>query len=759
MGKKSNVPSASELRKYVEDDIEIDSDADEEIDEDEAFDSEDERKFGQFFKTGKKKKNQEDLMEDSEDESGVSEDESKDESKDELENESENESDDESDDGIASEDDDEEGDGGEYMLSLLDKIDPANKASNTSNKEQSMQLNKDIPESEFSSSVVQSSNLTMDQLMNGISDTKGFSKIQSSMKDMVHPEQAILRDHDAKNKPLMTTLAPVSRIISERTKREVHYKDQKQNVKNWAPVVQENRKAESLDFRPKASDTKINKEDMVSKFEPETDFEKEIHAVLESVGAADESAILKKEEEDWNISKGIDDDLGEGKLTLEQYEKRQGQLAKMRALMFYEEQKRHHINKIKSKKYRKIRKNQRDRLKDADMKDALEAGDDELLKELKEKEEKERMEERMTLAHKNTSKWAKRQLRRGKALDVGTRQALSAQVQKGQDLRNKMKSIRGSNDSDSEGDDDQRMIDKAKAILKQTENDIENEENSKEKKGLFKMSFMQKGLKMQRERAKAEAEKLLEELEGDDDASEDEYDYGDDRANNDWRDDVGDKKKKKEKIASSEEMANVLPTGKLVVSSLEFGKTNSISVDGNIAINLDNAEEDQKVLSSSTGHSEYSTKASLSNTDYNDEDVETDSSNQIKNRKNNKRTASIMEEAKKDASSNPWLNTKNSKKTKTKNEAKNTAQNALIDGYREEPKEMDKSSNSSSAEQKDGKERDTMKLSQEELVRKAFAAPTDVEVEEEFQKEKVSNRIFVHMPCTQTCFHRGSFCL
>lgn len=38
----------------------------------------------------------------------------------------------------------------------------------------------------------------------------------------------------------------------------------------------------------------------------------------------------------------------------------------MRALLFYEEQKRHRINKIKSKKYRKIRKRQREREKDAE---------------------------------------------------------------------------------------------------------------------------------------------------------------------------------------------------------------------------------------------------------------------------------------------------------------------------------------------------------------------------------------------------------
>ena len=48
------------------------------------------------------------------------------------------------------------------------------------------------------------------------------------------------------------------------------------------------------------------------------------------------------------------------------------------------------------------------------------------------------MTERATLAHKNTSKWAKRVLKRGKNVDVDTRRALSAQLQRGDDLRRKM---------------------------------------------------------------------------------------------------------------------------------------------------------------------------------------------------------------------------------------------------------------------------------------------------------------------------------
>ena len=90
-----------------------------------------------------------------------------------------------------------------------------------------------------------------------------------------------------------------------------------------------------------------------------------------------------------------------------------------------------------------------------------------LAKELKEKEEVARIQERMTLAHKNTSKWAKRILKRGKNVDVDTRRALSAQIKRGDDLRRK---IMGSEDEDSdENSDDENLIESARKVLQETE--------------------------------------------------------------------------------------------------------------------------------------------------------------------------------------------------------------------------------------------------------------------------------------------------
>merc|ERR1712127_787137 len=180
--------------------------------------------------------------------------------------------------------------------------------------------------------------------------------------------------------------------------------------------------------------------------------------------------------------------------------------------------------------------------------------------------------------------------------------------------------------------------------------------------------------KIQRERAKAEAQLLLEELEGDssndidDDHENEDQDWNNDETNNS-------NKNKREKAASSEEIAKVLPAGKLVVSSLEFGKSNSISVDGNISVDLSNSicdksnirniNNETKISSNSlraNAHSQYTTKVVLSNNEESNDTTTNDYDKEVpKITRDRTQTVSIIEEAKKDSSSNPWLSTTSAK--------------------------------------------------------------------------------------------------
>uniref|UniRef100_A0A7S1YUJ8 Uncharacterized protein n=1 Tax=Ditylum brightwellii TaxID=49249 RepID=A0A7S1YUJ8_9STRA len=790
--------------------------SDEEIDEDEAFNSDDEKKYGAIFESlsssKKKKKKSHDSDDDKDDDKDDEDVTSSSESDDDDDDDSDSDSDD---DGIASgsDDSDEEGDGGDYMLQLLNRIDSNAVKQDKHEKNQSIKTYTSSlpPESVHAASSVSKSAtagggpLTLDGLMGEISDTKGFQSVQKAMRSMVAPDA----DYESSGKKkLETTKAPTSRVISERAKRKVHYQESTKDVGRWDESIKQNRFAETLDFRNKNRIDKASKEELVGKFVPTTDFEKEIAMALEKAGG-DEETMAEKERE---ALLGIDgDDLGENKITMEEYKRRVGELAKTRALLFYEEQKRHHMNKIKSKKYRKIRKRQRERRKDEELAHAIEE-DPDLARELEEKEEMERMKERMSLAHKNTSKWAKRVLRRGSKMDTETRRALSAQLKRGDDLRRKMDSIQNGEDAsdDSEEEDELKLIEHARDVLKQTEEDgAAADDGDKKKKGLFQLSFMQKGIAAQRERAKEEARQLLRELEANVPKDSD--------CEDDMEEEVAPKKKQhkgysaQKKELTEEETAKVIAKGSLVASSLDFGNADTLAVSGNIDVDLGDDDDDQdEEMEKEEGEASDNEKEETI--------AATDTPSKQKKRRQKRKKGNMEEgDANADASGdhtttitlsnskkantaekeneegtgwnddnkdnneeedggkveNPWIqsdNNNNGPSSKKKRRGKKGVSKAgivdvkgAVDSLLAHNKEESKNTATSTNKEEEKKEEEETKaataggggkrkrkkkkggnnnsgnianLSQDELVRRAFAAPSTEEVEEEFAKEK-----------------------
>ena len=686
-----------------EDDEEVvfnDEEDDEEIDEDEAFNSEDEQKYGDFFQ-GKPKGRDDDDKANSSDEEVSSDD-------DESEGDESEDDDDDS---------DEEGDGGQYMLDLLKKLDEPNDGDGKGKKlEKHAQAAAaaNISESEFASSVVKKGNLTLDTLMEGLQDTKGFGTMQKSMRKIADGE---------------TAQVPVAKVISKRAERKVHYEDQSQEVTGWLETVQQNRQAETLDFRPKER-MEVTKGSLVEKFVPTTDFEKAVHAALQQAGQQDEEAILKAEEAAFLAQQ---DELGGNEQTMEEYKQRRAQLAKMRALMFYHEQKRHRINKIKSKKYRRIRKKQREKAKSSEL-EAEAQENPELLRDLEEKEEVERMKERMTLAHKNTSKWAKRILKRGKNVDPDTRKALSAQLKRGDDLRHKMNATQNGDGSDlSESED---LVESARKVLEDAEGG--NNDEQSEGKGLFKLKFMQKGIEKQREKAKEEARQLLRELE----ANEKLDDYDEAIM---YDSDDEEKAKKKRQVASKEDMKNVMKDGELVASSLKFGKSNAVSMSGGINIDL-GTPSDEKTRHS--GVSEHSTTMEFDNNGNDQDSIESEKKHKVPKRQKQSQTPKENKSTVEDAEeSNPWISqasngdeVESSKKRKTSSTPLKTGVvdvDRVLDVMDGDDKKQHAINDTGKAS--DGKKEDSKNitsLTQEELVRRAFATSDDREIEEEFADEK-----------------------
>lgn len=177
----------------------------------------------------------------------------------------------------------------------------------------------------------------------------------------------------------------------------------------------------------------------------------------------------------------------------------------MRELVFRTDQKARRIAKIKSKSYRRIHKRERER--EALRRQAEEGDDAEEDTGKRLKAEMARAKERMTLRHKNTGDWAKKMLSRGQH-DLDTRQAVSEQIRRGDDLRRKMLGTEG--EESQESDSGEELEDFLKDPAKWDE---EAETAPEVLKGVMGMKFMRDAENRQK-RANAESIREVHELIG-----------------------------------------------------------------------------------------------------------------------------------------------------------------------------------------------------------------------------------------------------
>ncbi|CAI7815762.1 unnamed protein product [Closterium sp. NIES-54] len=126
-------------------------------------------------------------------------------------------------------------------------------------------------------------------------------------------------------------------------------------------------------------------------------------------------------------------------MSVEEARERMNRLAKMRSLLLQHEAKAKRVKKIKSKTFHKMETKAKKRKRKMGLAAGGEAGgeeeweDKEAAREAAIKQEYLRAKERMTLRHKNTSKWAKRIIERGMAAKAavggqGTREAIAEQL-------------------------------------------------------------------------------------------------------------------------------------------------------------------------------------------------------------------------------------------------------------------------------------------------------------------------------------------
>ncbi|PPS20197.1 hypothetical protein GOBAR_AA00399 [Gossypium barbadense] len=356
-------------------------------------------------------------------------------------------------------------------------------------KRNSVVISEAHPESEYNPTrdvLEGDSHITLQDLLDPIQGKAGYSKLRKRVQHM-----------DRKSTSVQ---APLPKVDREKLERMAVYEHSKKDITKWEHLVKRNREAPTVFFGGDVDLGFSTVGAIASEFEPRTEFEKKIASLVYDdkvmeAHKADGSKLLE-------LNKNIDHAkalpviikifqvflvfITAWQISEEDYMKHRDHVAKMRSLLFRHEMKQKRIKKIKSKTYHRLKNKDKLKVESAEM-----LMDPEAAKEQARKQEFKRAEninhakalpvlikERLTLKHKNKSKWARRILERG----------LNAQ-------------------------DEEKAKEKTLKVLE----DDEELPNS----GVLSLPFMVRGMKKRKEEAIEEAKLALQEyeqLEGTNDA-------------------------------------------------------------------------------------------------------------------------------------------------------------------------------------------------------------------------------------------------
>lgn len=231
---------------------------------------------------------------------------------------------------------------------------------------------------------------------------------------------------------------PLSNEETQKIQRVISYQSTSVEVAKWDPVVKQNRKAEQLVF-PLADETlrPTPIEDKLSGWKARTPLEMEIFNILHNNKQPITDPLLTPLEE-----------ASLKAMSLEEAKLRRAELQKARALQSFYEAKARRERKIKSKKYHKLLKKSRQKQALKEFEELRKTNPEAALEEL-EKIQRARIEERMSLKHQNSGKWAKSKVLMAK-YDEEARKAMQEQLQKNKELTQKIKALSESEESEEE---------------------------------------------------------------------------------------------------------------------------------------------------------------------------------------------------------------------------------------------------------------------------------------------------------------------
>ncbi|XP_005165685.1 uncharacterized protein isoform X1 [Danio rerio] len=219
---------------------------------------------------------------------------------------------------------------------------------------------------------------------------------------------------------------PLNKQQKEKIQRGIAYVKTAEEVSNWQNIIVQNQRAEQMVFPLKQEPSGPKRvEQVVAGWKVKTPLEQEIFQLLHSNSQPVLDPVLTPVEE-----------ASLKAMSLEEAKIRRAELQKARALQSYYEAKAKREKKIKSKQYHRVQKKakRKEFLKQFD--EMVKSNPQEALEELK-KMEMSRMQERMSLKHQNSGKWAKSKAIMAK-YDDSARKAMQEQLQMNKDLTQKI---------------------------------------------------------------------------------------------------------------------------------------------------------------------------------------------------------------------------------------------------------------------------------------------------------------------------------
>ena len=324
--------------------------------------------------------------------------------------------------------------------------------------------------------------------------------------------------------------APLHRQAAERIREREAGRATQQVTAKWQPLVRRVAEAHHLSFplpphlggAAGATREVAGPAPMVIAPEhhmPETPLERQVTSALQQQGVWDEREVSAAEQ------------LALNQLTREEVERRRGELAKMRSLLFYYERKAKRVKRVKSKAFRKMQKRRQEharQLHEREQEELLaslvaagtagEGGDAEEVALVKQellaraqRRERQRALERTTQRHRNTSRWVQRQLHRGHAQwDEGTRAALQEQARRGEELRRRASRFGGA-EEDEWDEEEEEEEGEERALESDFALPVEALRGQRPAgAGLLQLPFMRRALERDRDAALEQMEPLGE---------------------------------------------------------------------------------------------------------------------------------------------------------------------------------------------------------------------------------------------------------